>query len=131
MYIQCDDEPDKVGEILEKHYQDPTRVDELLLGQDLTKTQPFLPVVDYPKGEIMPPDLFDHEVLQCTIRDLYFFEDLDLWLADATECEFAYLFKENQWRRYKKVLTSRYLKPVVEILSYWIDEKGNRVTKIS
>jgi len=131
MYIQCCDDPSEVGEVLERHYKDPKRVDELLLGQDLTKMAPFEPVTTIADEENVLLAQFTGEEPQDTIRDLYFFEDLDLWLSDARECQFAYLFEEGRWKAYEKVLSTRYLKPLVEILSYWIDEKGNRVTKIS
>lgn len=130
IYVQYDGHPDSQGLILETNYISTAHVEKLLalgdllhvgeeLGnpQDVNKPVPGTCVAFARDGR--------QEMSSATI-----FEDMEKWLVDFNGCDFAYLFDGREWEFYRHVLTTRFLKPGVEILSYWEDFYNFRVTSV-
>ena len=52
------------------------------------------------------------------------------WLCSFYMCQVAYLFDGKTWQRFERVETERKTKTGLEVLGYWIDSMGYRVTGI-
>jgi len=48
------------------------------------------------------------------IPRLHFYEDLELWLNDAKQFSYAYLFKDGQWKSYERVFLPQDTSPSSE-----------------
>jgi len=130
IYVQYDGHPDRQGLVLRINYGSTEDVEKLMALGDLLHVGAELgdqQDVNKPTPESCLAFARDgrEELSSATI-----FEDLEKWLVDFNGCEFAYLFDGQEWEFYRHVLTTRLLKPGVEILSYWEDFYDIRVTSI-
>lgn len=119
-----------VDATLRNEYRYQEKVDDLLELGDLAILDKYLG-----RGH----DIYDSSSQSCValIRDEHlsgfeaqYFSDVEKWLSETYLSEFAYLFEAGKWKCYWRVHTSRSSEVGTEVLGYWVDEDGLRVTKI-
>ena len=121
---------DHVEATLRKDYRYQEKVDDLLELGDLAILDKYLG-----QGH----DIYESASQSCValIRDEHlsgfesqYFSTVEKWLSETYLSEFAYFFESGKWRCFRRVHTSRSSEVGKEVLGYWIDEDGLRITKI-
>jgi hypothetical protein len=62
--------------------------------------------------------------------DAEIFGTVESWLGSFYMCQAAYLFDGKDWLRFERIDTERKLNEELEVLGYWINSMGSRVTEI-
>lgn len=84
-------------------------------------------------------DIYERASQSCValIRDEHlsgfesqYLSTIEKWFSETYLSEFAYFFESGKWMCFRRVNTSRTSEVGKEVLGYWIDEDGLRVTKI-
>ena len=58
------------------------------------------------------------------------FGSVSSWLSSFYMCQVGYLFDGKTWQRFERVETERKTKIELEVLGYWNDSMGYRVTGV-
>jgi len=130
IFVQYNGHPERQGEILKSSYKSRSDVEKLLalgdllyVGRELGEKQD----INNPLPDTCVAFARDG---QEKINPAVTFENLEKLLINYSGCDYAYLFDGKEWETYRPVLTTRFLKPGVEILYYWQDFYDIRVTSI-
>jgi hypothetical protein len=121
--------PTQVGAFLNKCFHEQADVEALLNLGDVQEIVDSLPE-DLALSDSLV-ELDEH------IPQLNFYQDLELWLNDAKQCSYAYLFKDGQLKSYERVFLPQDTSPIKDIwpgrkfITYWVDENQSRIGKTS
>ena len=62
--------------------------------------------------------------------DAEIFGTMESWLRSFYTCQVAYLFDGKDWLRFERIDSERKLNEGIEVLGYWVNSMGSRVTEI-
>jgi hypothetical protein len=135
IFVESGGLPSELGAVLRRNQKVQAKVEELLDYGDLEAIIDSLPEgMESPEEKSLGFKESSGEATEHSPQ-LHFYEDLELWLTDATRCSFAYLFHGGHWKTYTRVWSPQDMsspqgaKSGQTFLTYWVDENENRVTK--
>ena len=130
IHLYFDTDKSNTYSILQHDYVTQEKVEDLLNLGDLMSLGRYI-------GSENPIYRPSSEICLSFTRDGRFdgmdaevFGTMESWLRSSYMCQVAYLFDGKDWLRFERIDTERKLNDGLEVLGYWVNSLGSRVTEI-